>query len=296
MPVLIPKTFHHIWLGSPVHPEHARRQETFAHHNPGWKNKVWTDKDITTRYADLASRCPHFAQRTDIYRYEILFREGGVFVDSDFECLQPLDPVLDNVSAFSVVENDKHTSAGFIGAVPGHPLYADLLHHLPLRFNPAEFTALGPLLFTEMAARHRDLVIFPRDVFYGSAGRTLHHPRSGTWAGDDAQFVSQLHPRTVRARSPFDLSLTLKNTGSTVWSELDKARLGSQSPSDNMTWGRHRVTFPYGIQTEPGGTLALTFTLTAPRRPGPYALQWRMLREAVHWFGQPSTATLLHVL
>ena len=33
-------------------------------------------------------------ERSDIIRLEVLFRFGGVYVDTDVECLRPIDPLL----------------------------------------------------------------------------------------------------------------------------------------------------------------------------------------------------------
>jgi mannosyltransferase OCH1-like enzyme len=40
-------------------------------------------------------RASNFGEKSDIWRYEILFRLGGVYVDTDFECVRPFDSLLE---------------------------------------------------------------------------------------------------------------------------------------------------------------------------------------------------------
>ncbi len=90
----IPKIIHHIWLGSPL-PESAQRFiATWRQHNPGWLFILWDDARVAqlqlvnqTAY-DAAT---NWGEKSDIARYEILYLFGGLYVDTDFECLQPFD-------------------------------------------------------------------------------------------------------------------------------------------------------------------------------------------------------------
>ena len=36
-------------------------------------------------------------EKSDIFRYEILYRFGGVYVDTDFECIKPFECFAQNV-------------------------------------------------------------------------------------------------------------------------------------------------------------------------------------------------------
>src|SRR4029078_2446346 len=97
-PYKIPPTVHFIWLG-PKHfpPESVDNVRMWIAKNPGWKVKFWTDRKreapcqgMEIAYvADFAFHClekcyrdsENWGEKSDILRYEILFQEGGVYVD-----------------------------------------------------------------------------------------------------------------------------------------------------------------------------------------------------------------------
>ena len=80
---------------------------------------------------------------------------------------------------------------------------------------------------------------------------------------------------------PYTVSITMQNVGPTTWTAGQGYRIGPQP--DNNTWGITRFTVPNDVA--PGGTVTLTFNITAPATPGNYRFQWRMLQEGVQWFG-----------
>lgn len=104
-------------------------------------------------------------------------------------------------------------------------------------------------------------------------------------AASDAQFVSQTVPQTMTAGQTYQVSIVMKNTGTTAWAEADKFRLGSQNPQDNGTWREGRVYLAAGESIAPGQAKTFTFDVKAPATPGAYNFQWRMVQEGVEWFG-----------
>ncbi|MBI5528472.1 MAG: hypothetical protein HY897_19240 [Deltaproteobacteria bacterium] len=108
------------------------------------------------------------------------------------------------------------------------------------------------------------------------------------WAGNDAAFVSQNVPQTVVTGRPFAATVTMRNTGDTSWSLGSSHFLGSENPQDNTTWGTNRMWMDPAASVPPGGEYAFTAVLTAPGAEGAYDFQWRMLQDAVEWFGETS--------
>lgn len=114
-------------------------------------------------------------------------------------------------------------------------------------------------------------------------------------AANAATFVSQSVPASMISGQGSDVSITLKNTGTSTWPAASAYRLGSQNPQDNFTWGANRVYLPTPVT--PGDTITLTFSITAPASAGSYNFQWRMLQEGVQWFGDftPNVAVNVRV-
>jgi hypothetical protein len=119
-----------------------------------------------------------------------------------------------------------------------------------------------------------------------------------TWFGDqttnvnvnvtspsNATFVSQSIPATMTAGHPYNVSVTMQNTGTTTWTAAAKFRLGTQNPTDNTTWGFNRVLLPNNTSIAPGSSATFSFKVTAPSTSGTYNMQYMMLQEGVNWFG-----------
>jgi hypothetical protein len=103
---------------------------------------------------------------------------------------------------------------------------------------------------------------------------------------DDAQFVSQSVPTTLNPGETRPVSVTLRNSGSSTWTQASNHKLGAQNPQDSTVWGDGRVMLSAAESVAPGQQKTFTFNITAPGTPGTYHFQWRMLREYVAWFGQ----------
>lgn len=125
----IPKIIHQIWLGPNTPPSNAQHcQDSIKQLHPNWEYKLWTDKDIeefgltNKKYYDLSR---NYGERADIARYEILYRIGGVYIDVDFELLQPLDLLHHTYDFYTVLlplDCLGMLANGLIAACPGHPI------------------------------------------------------------------------------------------------------------------------------------------------------------------------------
>lgn len=90
-------------------------------------------------------------------------------------------------------------------------------------------------------------------------------------------------PGSVKRGEQFTATIRVRNAGTTTWDPNNGYMLGSQSPQDNLNWGKARVFLsgPVG----PGSSQDLTSTFTAPQSPGTYNFSWQMLQSGVKWFG-----------
>ncbi|HLC65740.1 MAG TPA: NBR1-Ig-like domain-containing protein, partial [Candidatus Nanoarchaeia archaeon] len=111
---------------------------------------------------------------------------------------------------------------------------------------------------------------------------------------DNAECVSNTIPSTMVAGSTRTVSVTMKNTGASTWTDAASYRLGSQDPQDNTRWGvgRDRVS----ANVAPGQQHTFSFDITAPSTPGTYSSRWKMLQENVRWFGQTCGPTAVIVV
>ncbi len=126
---IIPKIIHIIWVGPKTPPPILDEcLESIKKHMPTWECKIWTDAEVSQlslenqQYYDEET---NYGAKSDILRYELLYRFGGVYLDVDFVFLKPLD-FLHHTYEFYTGLMPSYTrdvlSNGIIGCVPGHPI------------------------------------------------------------------------------------------------------------------------------------------------------------------------------
>ena len=114
---MIPKIIHQIHLGSKCLSELEKKwQSSWVQHHPDWKYCMWTDKCIETRlkitHPEILNTCDSFSEKSDILRFEILYQYGGLYIDTDFECLKPIDNLLKQTD-FLIYKQNKNITAGY---------------------------------------------------------------------------------------------------------------------------------------------------------------------------------------
>jgi mannosyltransferase OCH1-like enzyme len=128
----IPRQFHRIWLGGPMPDEFARFGQTWLEQHPGWAMRQWGDDNLPPlRNQVLFDELESFSAKSDVLRFELLWLYGGVYIDTDFECLRSIEPLLEKVQVFASFETDWSVNGALMGAVPEHPFIEMLLDSLP---------------------------------------------------------------------------------------------------------------------------------------------------------------------
>ncbi len=112
---------------------------------------------------------------------------------------------------------------------------------------------------------------------------------------NDARFVAQTVPAVMDPSEVLEVSVTFENIGTTDWTDAAGHRLGAENPRDNSNWGNNRASLDGADNIRPGESKTFTFQITAPSVAGTYAFQWRMLQEAVEWFGEFGTSASITV-
>ena len=101
--------------------------ESWKEKHKHWQMTIWKDDEDTTKFLSgcrseaAFNAATNFGMKSDILRYEILYRYGGVYVDTDYECIETLDDILcrRSTSCFMGVSNASvlEINNGLIGAV-----------------------------------------------------------------------------------------------------------------------------------------------------------------------------------
>jgi len=177
----IPKIIHQIWLGSPVPESFKELQQSWIDHHMerGWLYKLWTDEDVAQMNLynqEFYDATDNYGVKSDILRWEILCIFGGVYVDMDYECLQPLDELhylYDFYTALQPLDTAFiQLGAALCGSRPNHPILQHCIetikndwHHkgAPKKTGPVHFTKS----FYAMANHDGNIdIAFPALYFY----------------------------------------------------------------------------------------------------------------------------------
>jgi hypothetical protein len=101
-------------------------------------------------------------------RYEVLHRHGGVYVDTDVECLRPLTPLLRGIDAFAALEAPGRIGSAIMGSVAGHRVFARaarLARHT-VGTGAHSVDANGPRFLSLIVEQESNLAIFAARLFY----------------------------------------------------------------------------------------------------------------------------------
>lgn len=178
---MIPHTIHRVWLGGAEPDWLAAFAATWE--RPGWEIRQWSDDNVgelfPLRNQAIFDEAPEIAPdhvgqlRSDVLRLEILDRFGGVYVDADFECIRPIDDLLDGIDCFAAWESqDRWIGNTVLGAVSGHPFVDALIARLPgnvrRRRGSRPNKLSGPQYVTRVyrAEFEGSVTVFPQGLFY----------------------------------------------------------------------------------------------------------------------------------
>ena len=107
---------------------------------------------------------------------------------------------------------------------------------------------------------------------------------------DNSSFVSQNVPQAMEPGKKYQIAVTFKNIGRTIWT-YDQHMLVSQNPFGNNIWSVRMVNLQVSESIKPGQNKTFVFEVTAPLKPGTYNFQWQMFRKKgwrLGFFGQRS--------
>jgi len=169
---MIPKIVHFTWKTEDLPKVMGRYFARWKELHPGWDIRLWTDASmrefVAREYPELLAiydGYPRNIQRADSFRYMVLNHFGGIYSDLDVEPFKPVDELL-RFDAFTGVEPDEHMGTdrvhagvpylftnAFMGSVPGHPWWREVLGMMPRVAKLDTFYATGPSLITASILR-----------------------------------------------------------------------------------------------------------------------------------------------
>jgi mannosyltransferase OCH1-like enzyme len=119
------------------------------------------------RTGHLFKACVHGAQIAGLVRLEAVWRWGGLYVDADFECLRPLDPLIAVVgNCFIGTQDGTYLTDALFGAAALHPAIDACIERVVTLDMVAGPLVTGPDNTTAVLTGRSDVTVVPPAAFY----------------------------------------------------------------------------------------------------------------------------------
>ncbi len=241
----IPKTIHFIWVGPKPFPrESIENIRMWIAHHPDWTFKFWTDRirvlphpkmelcliqDLKfLKLYDCFKKSDNYGEKSDLLRLEILYQEGGIYVDHDIKCFKSFEPLSRAYDLFCGMEMPYKTclsssifpTNNTIGSRPGHPILIESMDWIASKWDQIEndypgkdrdsvinrtahrtFLAFGES-FKHMANKEENHdIALPAFYFNAPEDRLAifaRHLYQGTWFENESPFEKLVRERLMK--------------------------------------------------------------------------------------------------
>ena len=127
---MMPKIIHYCWVdGSPIPEKNRRCIESWKKFCPDFEIIEWNESNYNfsgCAYMRQAYESGLWGFVPNYARMDIIYREGGIYLDTDVEVIRSLDSLLDR-SAFMGFENRASVAPGLgFGAEPGNSVIREM--------------------------------------------------------------------------------------------------------------------------------------------------------------------------
>ena len=136
---MIPKVIHYCWFGGKPLPKFAKKCiASWKKYCPSYEIKEWNESNFDLNACDYVKEAydsKKYAFVSDYARFDILYKYGGVYFDTDVELIKPIDEIIEGgafmgVEDLSIGKNTEKISIApglGIAAEAGMKVYKELL-------------------------------------------------------------------------------------------------------------------------------------------------------------------------
>jgi len=240
---MIPKKIHFCWFGGNPYPQVVETCiASWQKLMPDYELIEWNEKSFdiqSIQFVQEAYESKKYAYVADYVRLYALYTQGGIYLDSDVEVVQSLNPFLSH-QAFTGGENSDTCVTGTMGAVKGHPWIKLLLDYYEDKsFYTEQGQQTNTVIITDLTReiygftesnQHRqlddDLHIYPFEYFCakdfesGMINQTINtftiHHFNGSWLSEQQK---KRHRKVLRYKHAIN-----KLFGPNAFDQLNKTR------------------------------------------------------------------------
>ena len=172
--------------------------KTWGKHLEGYEVIEWNENnfDIDSHpFVKAAYKAKKWAYVSDYIRAYVIYKYGGIYLDTDILVLDNFDRFLNN-RAFVGFENPQYPFTAVFGAEPGHPLvkdmieYYDRLDEYKFDFEKNNTISVSDLLIKKYHCKvgnkfqilDEDIAVYPDTVLCNPSENSISiHVFTGTW-------------------------------------------------------------------------------------------------------------------
>ena len=219
---MIPKTIHYCWFGGKPLPQDVKACiASWVKFCPDYEIRQWDESnyDVTAHpFMKAAYEAKAWAFVSDYARLQVVYENGGIYLDTDVELIKPLDELLQEKCYFGVHQLGCHSATGLgFGAEREHPgVKAMMDEYDAISFDPDNKAKIAcPYLNTQAMVKygfvHQDKIqhladigvtVYPAEYFDPYApGNTVEklsentvsiHHYSASWVGNKTKLKRKL--------------------------------------------------------------------------------------------------------
>lgn len=186
----IPKIIHQLWIGPKPRPH--KFMKTWKDKHPDFEYIMWNEEEIKKRglILECASKINEIEEingKADIIRWEILYHYGGLFVDADSICIEPMNYLIDQNIPFCGYENENIrqglVATGTMAFPKNHQLTRGAIDYIKTnevsraKTGKMAWRTVGPELLTKLLQTKlfNDVKVLPSYYFLPRHGTGLQY-------------------------------------------------------------------------------------------------------------------------
>jgi mannosyltransferase OCH1-like enzyme len=174
----IPKLVHQIWIGPKKRPDIWMDSVRNFCLEKGYEYVLWDDQKVSEMNMvnrEWYDKEETYNGKSDILRYEILYQNGGIYIDADSFIIKfdQLDKIISefNRDAGFGFEIDNKLACGGVSLAKKESLFMKkCIDEIPKRdFNLLAWQSIGPQLITDLSIKYQKeipLVFYKSTIFY----------------------------------------------------------------------------------------------------------------------------------
>jgi len=168
---MIPKIIHQTWKNTQIPDNWKESPKLCKSLHPDYKYILWTDDDMDTfvkreypNFYQTYISYKYHIQRCDAFRYLVLYKYGGIYIDLDIVCKKNLNNFLHYDLVLPLCSSNSNSfTNGFLMIIPEHPFFKYCIDQLPNYINNYSYlgkhshviNSTGPGFLTEMVKKYK---------------------------------------------------------------------------------------------------------------------------------------------